>query len=120
MKQNITFINSVTPYSKNEVDQTLDTSFNQLGVKTLPQQIEEQPTVEEFFNLYNDLFYIIPELGATNSHEFLVQKSGEYINFDPNQDEIIALQNEISQLREELLSTQKQIIELQTSSPNNI
>jgi len=66
--------------------------------------------------MYNELFYQIPELGTTNSHEYLIKKSSEYIAFDANQDEIIALQNEIAQLRTDLLNTQKQVIELQTGT----
>ncbi len=76
-----------------------------------------QPTTEEFFELYNQLFYNIPELGSTNSHEYLVKTSGEYIDFDQNQEEIQALQAEIAQLRTELLDAQRQIIELQTGTP---
>jgi hypothetical protein len=66
--------------------------------------------------MYNDLFYNIPELGATNSHEYLIKKSSEYIGFNANQEEITALQNEIAQLRTELLDSQKQVIELQTGT----
>jgi hypothetical protein len=66
--------------------------------------------------MYNDLFYDIPELGEINSHEYLIKKSSEYINFDANQEEIEALQAEIAQLREELLDAQKQNIELQTGT----
>jgi len=120
MKTNVNFSNNPPIFSKEEYFRVIDTSFNQLGVKPLSQQIEEQPTVEEFFEMYNDLFYNIPEFGETNSHEFLIQKSSEYINFNPNQDEIIALQNEISQLREELLNTQKQLTETQTTPSNQI
>jgi hypothetical protein len=65
--------------------------------------------------MYNDLFYDIPEMGDINSHEYLINKSSEYINFIPNQDEIVALQNEIAQLRIELLDAQRQVIELQTT-----
>ena len=64
--------------------------------------------------MYNDLFYNIPELGEINSHEYLIKKSSEYINFDANQEEIEALQEEIAQLREELLDAQKENIELLT------
>jgi hypothetical protein len=46
----------------------------------------------------------------------LIKKSSEYIAFDANQDEIIALQNEIAQLRIDLLDAQKQVIELQTGT----
>jgi hypothetical protein len=66
--------------------------------------------------MYNDLFYDIPEFGAVNSHEYLIKKSSEYINFEANQEEITALQAEISQLRIELLDTQKQNIGLQTGT----
>jgi hypothetical protein len=118
MKTNINLGNTPSTFSKEAYSRLIDTSFNQLGVKPISQQIEEQPTVEQFFEMYNDLFYNIPEFGETNSHEFLIQKSSEYINFNPNQDEIIALQNEIAQLREELLNTQKQITEIQTLPPN--
>ena len=63
-----------------------------------------QPTVEEFFGLYNSLFYDIPALGETNSHEYLVKTSGEYINYEERNEEIEALQAEIAQLRSDLLS----------------
>jgi hypothetical protein len=103
-------------YDKRQYTKVIDTSFKQLGVKTIQEQIDQQPTVDEFFNMYNELFYQIPELGATNSHEYLIKKSSEYIAFDANQDEIIALQNEIAQLRIDLLDAQKQVIELQTGT----
>jgi hypothetical protein len=103
-------------FDKRQYTKVIDTSFNQLGVQTIQEQINQQPTVNDFFNMYNELFYQIPELGATNSHEYLVKKSGEYIAFDANQDEIIALQNEIAQLRTDLLNAQKQVIELQTGT----
>ena len=66
--------------------------------------------------MYNELFYDIPEIGVINSHEYLITKSSEYINFVPNQDELDALQTEISQLRIELLDTQKQLLEAQTGT----
>lgn len=105
-----------TVYNKAQYEKTIDTSFNQLGVQTIQEQIDQQPTVEEFFVLYNELFYIIPETGNINSHEYLIQQSSEYINFDETNAEIEALQEEISQLRTELLDAQKQVVELQTGT----
>ena len=103
-------------FSKRQYQKTIDTSFTQLGVKTIQEQIDEQPTVQEFFNLYNQLFYEIPEEGETNSHEFLIKTSGDYIEFDGLNDEITALQDEISQLREDLLEAQKENAELAVAS----
>ena len=40
------------------------------------------------------LFYDIPAYGDTNSHEYLVETSGEYIGYETNSAEIrVALQS---------------------------
>jgi hypothetical protein len=103
-------------YDKRQYAKVIDTSFKELGVQTIQERIAEQPTTEEFFGLYNELFYNIPELGETNSHEYLIKTSSEYINFESNQEEIDALQVEITQLRTDLLDAQRQIVELQTGT----
>lgn len=103
-------------YDKRTYEKTIDTAFTQLGVKTIQEQLDEQPSVQEFFTLYNELFYQIPELGDTNSHEFLVKTSGEYIAFDENDELIEALQNEIALLREELLATQQELANQSTQT----
>jgi hypothetical protein len=116
MSENINFSKQV--FNKGQYAKVIDTSFKQLGVQSIQEQVLTQPTVTEFFEMYNSLFYQIPELGTTNSHEYLIKKSSEYILFDPNQEEILALQNEIAQLRTELLDTQKQLVDLQTTLAN--
>jgi len=95
-------------FNKRDYEKTVNTSFTQLGVKTIQEQIDEKPSVQEFFDLYNELFYEINELGPTNSHEFLIKSSTEYIAFDDNNEIIEALQKEIADLRAELLEAQKQ------------
>ena len=96
-------------FNKDQYSKTIDTSFKEFGVTTISDDIQSQPNINQFFELYNQLFYDIPPTGETNSHEFLVQQSGEYINFEANAEEIQALQDEITNLREELLNTQIQI-----------
>jgi hypothetical protein len=95
-------------FNKRDYEKTINTSFTQLGVKTIQEQIDERPSVQEFFDLYNELFYEINELGPTNSHEFLIKTSTEYIAFDDNNELIEALQKEIADLRAELLEAQQQ------------
>jgi hypothetical protein len=114
MSENVNLNKQV--YDKNAYNKVIDTSFKQLGVQTIQQQLDQQPTVDEFFAMYNELFYNIPELGITNSHEYLIKKSSEYIQFTANNDEIEALQAEIAQLRTDLLNEQKRNIELQTGT----
>lgn len=107
MAQNINLNKKV--FFKKDYIKTINPSFEELGVKPIQEQIDEQPTVQEFFNMYNTLFYQINELGETNSHEFLIKTSSEYIQTEQNDELIEALQKEISNLREELLQTQQEL-----------
>ena len=103
-------------FNKAEYIKTIDTSFNELGTITPTEAQQAQPTIGEFFELYNSLFYDIPALGNTNSHQYLINTSGEYINFEENNQEIQALQAEIAQLRSDLLSLQMQAARSAASS----
>ena len=115
MGENINLNNEV--FNKRDYEKTINTSFTQLDVQSVQEQLSQQTTVSEFFNLYNELFYEINELGETNSHEYLIKTSSQYINFDENDELIQALQNEIAQLREELLEAQQQLAENPSSIP---
>ena len=93
-------------YSKTEYTKIIDTQFQQLGVVSVNEQIKATATVQQFFESYNELFYDIPSYGSSNSHEYLVKTSGDYINFTQDNEIIVALRAEISQLRRELLQSQ--------------
>ena len=80
-------------YNKRTYEKVIDTSFSELGVPTIQEQITAQPTVQEFFDMYNTLFYNINEFGPTNSHEFLIKTSQEYIGFEEENEIIELLQN---------------------------
>ena len=108
MAENINLNKEV--FNKRDYQKTINTSFTQLDVPSVQEQLTQQTTVSEFFNLYNELFYEINEIGETNSHEYLIKTSSQYINFNENDELIQALQNEIAQLREELLETQQQLV----------
>ena len=107
-------------FNKAEYEKTINTSFNDLGVSSITEDIENTTTTEQFFQLYDELFYEIPLLGSSNSHEYLVRTSGEYINFDQNSELIEALQQEITALREENLNKDIQIAELESGQNFNI
>jgi len=98
-------------YSKTEYPKIIDTQFQQLGVISVNEQIEATTTVQQFFEYYNELFYDIPSYGGSNSHEYLVKTSGEYINFDEENEIIVALRAEITQLRRDLLQSQIEKVE---------
>lgn len=101
-----------TLYPKNIYENVIDTSFTQ-NQPSIP--LEDTVTTNQFFDLYNSLFYDIPAEGDTNSHAYLVQRSGEYINAESTSEDIQVLLDEITSLQQEILSLNEQIIQLQTT-----
>jgi len=105
----ITLIKPV--YNKNQYTKVIDTSFNQLGV-VAPTSSFVAPTISvaEFFQNYQELFFSIPKFGNTNSHEYLIKTSTDYIGSNQSIDTTTqALIEEITQLRQENLSLQQQL-----------
>ena len=101
-------------FNKTAFNNTVDTSFTQLD-QAPPDLAFFDPnlaTVNDFFSIYQNLFYQIPKFGETNSHEFLVVESTAYSNVIENQDQIDALLEEIVDLREQNLQLQLDITSL--------
>ena len=101
-----------TVYPKSIYENVIDTSFTQ-NQPSIP--LEDTVTTDQFFELYNSLFYDIPAEGDTNSHAYLVQRSGEYINADGTSEVVQVLLDEITSLQQEILVLNEQIIQLQTT-----
>jgi hypothetical protein len=104
-------------FNKSDFIRTLDTSFNQILVPS--DLVIPTITIEEFFNYYESLFYEIPKLGDSNSHEYLITKSSEYINFEKSNEELQSLLDEITELRQENLDLNKLNYDLQISLSKN-
>jgi hypothetical protein len=111
-KERIDLVKKV--YSKTEYPKIIDTKFNQLGVVSITSQLQNTITVEQFFQNYTELFYEIPAFGDINSHQYLIETSAEYIDYDFNNEEIQALKAEITQLRKDLLQAQIEKVEALT------
>ena len=106
-------------YDKNQYQKVIDTSFTQLVQPAIDPVTPVLPTVNEFFNYYNQLFFDIPKFGETNSHEYLIKSSQEYIGTSALvNDEIQALIDEITELRQENLELQQQLLSSITASFN--
>jgi hypothetical protein len=100
-----------TVYNKEQFDKTIDRSFK--SFVTIPDAVTEV-SIEEFFDIYETLYYTIPPEGDENSHTYLIQKSSELVDFDKDTEDIQPLLDEITQLRQQLLDANTQIIELQS------
>lgn len=104
-------------FEKQQYQQVIDTSFTELTVGgTAPTAVAAAttPTVQEFFDTYSQLFYIIPKTGEVNSHQYLVNQSSDYIGGEEVNQEIVALLAEVTALREENLQLQQQLVNIQT------
>ena len=100
-----------TVFNKDTYSRVIDTQFSQF----LNQgEITETPsfTIDDFFQLYEDLFYQIPKEGDTNSHKYILQKEADYLGISISQDDVQALLNEITSLRQEVLGAQQTINDL--------
>lgn len=102
-------------FNKIPFENTVDTTFTELTSSVTIAPTQSTPTVNEFFESYNNLFYDIPKFGDTNSHEYLILTSQEYIGNTPsNQNVIDALIAEVTELRQENLDLQQQIAQAAT------
>ena len=89
-------------FSKTQYPKIIDTEFSKLTPQNTEPVAVQNVSVDEFFVLYNKLFFDIPQRG-NNSHETLITTSTEYIGYNPLTTELEALQQEITQLRRQLL-----------------
>lgn len=99
-------------YQTTKYKNVVDTQFKQLIPAEEP--VQETLSVQQFFELYEKLFYEIPLSGDTNSHEYLAKRSSEYLGGEIITDNEKALLEEINRLREQLLIANKSITDIST------
>ena len=99
-----------TVFDNTNFTKVVDRSFNTF---VLPP-VDNTDEVANFFRLYEDLYYVIDILGDIDSHQYIVKKSSELLNFDAVTQDIQPLLDEIAQLREENLALSQQILSLET------
>jgi hypothetical protein len=102
-----------TVYNTVEFNKVVNRAFSTF---TQPVVEEDTDTVDTFFRLYEKLYFEIDTTGEVNSHEYLIKKSSELVDFEKNTEDIQPLLDEISQLRVQLLQANQQILDLETGS----
>jgi hypothetical protein len=98
-------------FDKNQFGKVIDTEFTQL----LNQQTEIPTptfTLDDFFTLYDQLFFQIPKEGDANSHRYILQREADYLGVIIDQDDIQALLDEITALRQQVLDAQTALNEI--------
>jgi hypothetical protein len=92
----------------NEITKVTNTTFDVYTPPIDNTPVETIPTVSEFFDDYDILFFEIPKSGS-NSHEVLIERSSEYIGLN--------LQSLYNQLKE--LQIQNELLQQQIDAINN-
>jgi hypothetical protein len=106
-----------TVFDKEAFNDTINTSFTELGDSVIPDPSFfdiNLATQENFWTLYDKFFFEIPKDGTTDSHEYLSQTSGDYANFERDQEAIQDLLNEIAEIRTENVELRILNIDLNT------
>lgn len=93
-------------WDKAKFSKSISTEFNEI---IPPSDDVELPTIDvgTFFQNYSEVFYDIPKTGDTNSHEFLIRQSQDYVGGDTINADILALLQEINSLRQELFDLEE-------------
>jgi len=99
-----------TVFNKPDFDKVVDREFQFF---TPPEDIVDEDTVLELFRLYNKLYFEIPLRNSNTSHEYLIKKSLELVDFEQDNERIQPLLDEITNLRAQLVDNQETILELQ-------
>lgn len=99
-------------YGRVTYTKVIDPSFSELYT-SVTASVEVAPVgVEEFFNIYNELFFQIPPTGEVNSHEYLVARSTEYLGGGVLTDNEKAYIEEINSLRQQLLEANTNLLNI--------
>jgi len=102
-------------FNKNNFPKVVDTQFKQL-INTNQNEVTPSFSLEDFFTLYEQLFYQIPKEGDSNSHQYILQREADYLGISISTEDVQALLNEITTLRQEVLSTQQIVQTLRSGS----
>jgi hypothetical protein len=106
----------LTTYNREQLTGAINTEFTQFVNNNTPEEIAtDNITITGFFEAYARLFLEIPKQGEINSHQFITNQSGEYVGGEDISAEVQALTAEVTQLREDNVLLQQQIMQLADS-----
>ena len=104
-------------FAKKAFNDTINTTFTELNAPTPTFATPTLPSITEFFQYYQALFYNIPKFGEADSHQYLILSSQDYIGSENVNNEVIdALLVELTELRQENFELQDKLTQKSLSS----
>ena len=104
-------------FDRYQYEKVINTKFSQLATSFNEANNPPSPSspvlVDEFFQKYEQLFFDIPKTGTANSHEYLIKRSSEYVDFQVMNDEMLALIDEINALQTQNLELNQKLVAIQ-------
>ena len=100
-----------TVFGKDAFSKVVNTEFTQLLIQGAADETLSF-TVDDFFELYDQLFYQIPIEGEAGSHRYILQREADFLGVSISQDDVQALLDEITSLRQQILDAQTTINDL--------
>lgn len=105
-----------TVYDKTTYSKIIDTQFTQL-INITGSLSASIFTLDDFFQLYSDLFFQIPKSGSINSHTYILNQEANYLGVQlASNTNVQALLDEITSLQQQLLQSNQLINQLSVSA----
>lgn len=103
---------SRTVQEKEDLSKVVSSTFTTF---VQPENLPDPDTVDELFRLYDKLYLEIPVEGP-KSHTYLIEESSKLVEVQQDNTAIQPLLDEITNLRERLLSANEQIFQLEEAA----
>ena len=94
--------------SKRDYTNIVDRTFKEL-ILDIPITESSITTIDDFFNIFEEIFYSIDKEGETKSHRYLYKRISEYLGEINSQYNVQELLDEINTLNQQLLDTTKEL-----------
>ena len=88
--------------SKKTYTNVIDRTFKELLIAT-PITKSSITTIDDFFNIFSEIFYSIQKEGETNSHRYIYKRVSDYLGEFSSQTDVQELLDEINTLNQQLL-----------------
>jgi glutaredoxin 2 len=94
---------------KKTFNNVIDRNFKEFLINSSTQNQSSIISIDDFFSMYEEIFYSIQKEGETNSHRYLLKKSAEYLGEISNTLNVQELLDEINSLNQQLLDSNKEL-----------